>query len=92
MGSPVLNMSSDSPQLSASLSPGSLSERTLDSGSSSPPSDITHETAPESYDGKEDKTLVIPDLFSSIMAIDPVVNPNYFKVKAKGDAWFQWYF
>ncbi|KAI2606579.1 Presilphiperfolan-8-beta-ol synthase [Hypoxylon sp. NC1633] len=29
----------------------------------------------------------IPDLFSSILASRPVVNPNYFKVKAEGDRW-----
>ena len=50
-----------------------------------------NETTSGSHDGKEDKILVIPDLFSSIMAVEPVVNPNYFKVKSKGDAWIQWY-
>ncbi|KAI1419590.1 Presilphiperfolan-8-beta-ol synthase [Xylaria sp. FL1777] len=29
----------------------------------------------------------VPDLFSSIMSSRPVVNPNYFKVKAEGDRW-----
>lgn len=29
----------------------------------------------------------IPDLFSSIMASKPVVNPNYFAAKARGDRW-----
>ncbi|KAI0393303.1 Presilphiperfolan-8-beta-ol synthase [Xylariaceae sp. FL0594] len=29
----------------------------------------------------------MPDLFSSIMASKPVVNPNYFKVKIEGDRW-----
>ena len=94
VGSQVLlpNTSSDASQLSVSLSSGSFSDKSCDSGYSSPPSDITNETAPDSHDGKEDKILVIPDMFSSIMAADPVVNPNYFKVKAKGDAWIQWYF
>lgn len=29
----------------------------------------------------------VPDLFGSIMAQKPVVNPNYFAAKAKGDRW-----
>lgn len=31
----------------------------------------------------------IPDLFGSIMASRPVVNPNYFAAKAKGDRWLE---
>ncbi|KAI0206676.1 Presilphiperfolan-8-beta-ol synthase [Astrocystis sublimbata] len=31
--------------------------------------------------------VVVPDLFSSIMSSKPIVNPNYFKVKADGDRW-----
>lgn len=38
---------------------------------------------------REEKTVRVPDMFSSIMAVEPVVNPNYFKVKAKGDLWIQ---
>ncbi|KAI0967945.1 hypothetical protein F4678DRAFT_464844 [Xylaria arbuscula] len=33
------------------------------------------------------KAVRVPDLFSSIMSTRPVVNPNYFKVKAEGDRW-----
>ncbi|KAF2965292.1 hypothetical protein GQX73_g8299 [Xylaria multiplex] len=33
------------------------------------------------------RSVRIPDLFSSIMAARPAVNPNYFKVKAEGDRW-----
>ncbi|KAK4032622.1 isoprenoid synthase domain-containing protein [Parachaetomium inaequale] len=59
--------------------------------SSSPSSDTSHDTAPDSHNGgKKDRIIIVPDLFSSIMAVDPVVNPNYFKVKPKGDAWIQW--
>ena len=29
----------------------------------------------------------IPDCFGSIMAPKPLVNPNYFAAKAKGDRW-----
>ena len=90
--SEVPNTSSDSPNLSVSLFSGPSSVQTHDSISSSPPSEFTNETPPDSRDGKKDGILVIPDLFSSIMAVEPVVNPNYFKVKPKGDAWIQWYF
>ena len=37
----------------------------------------------------EENTVEVPDMFSSIMAVEPVVNPNYFKVKIKGDEWIQ---
>lgn len=34
-----------------------------------------------------ERTVHLPDLFSSIMAIKPAVNPNYHEVKAKGNSW-----
>ncbi|KAI1107633.1 Presilphiperfolan-8-beta-ol synthase [Jackrogersella minutella] len=44
--------------------------------------------SPESSKQQEARPSVrIPDLFSSIMASRPAVNPNYFKVKAEGDRW-----
>ena len=86
------NTSPDSSRLAVSLSSESHSGGTHDGVSSSLPSNFTHETAPGSHDGKEDMILVLPDMFSSIMAVDPVMNPNYFKVKSKGDAWLQLYF
>ena len=87
-----LDTSSHSQRPSVSSSSGPPSDRTRDSGSSPPPSDTTHESVPDSHDGKGDKIVMLPDMFSSIMAVDPVVNPNYFKVKPKGDAWIQWYY
>ncbi|KAK8052035.1 Presilphiperfolan-8-beta-ol synthase [Apiospora rasikravindrae] len=33
------------------------------------------------------RSVRVPDLFSSIMSSKPVVNPNYFTVKAAGDRW-----
>ncbi|RYC55945.1 hypothetical protein CHU98_g10275 [Xylaria longipes] len=33
------------------------------------------------------RSVRVPDLFSSIMSLNPVVNPNYFQVKAEGDRW-----
>ncbi|KAI4288438.1 MAG: hypothetical protein L6R35_002302 [Caloplaca aegaea] len=41
---------------------------------------------------KHEQSVVVPDMFSSFMAADPVVNPNYHKVKAKGDAWITKFF
>ncbi|KAI0533379.1 Presilphiperfolan-8-beta-ol synthase [Xylaria digitata] len=44
--------------------------------------------APEPVEEPEPRRSVrVPDLFSSIMASRPTVNPNYFKVKAEGDGW-----
>lgn len=37
------------------------------------------------------RSVRVPDMFSSIMATKPVVNPNYFKVKAEGDRWIARY-
>jgi hypothetical protein len=34
-----------------------------------------------------ERTVQLPDLFSSLMAIKPAVNPNYHEVKAKGNSW-----
>ena len=42
----------------------------------------------ESYSPtKQDCSVILPDLFSSIMAIKPVINPHYHEVKPKADAW-----
>ncbi|KAI0410412.1 Presilphiperfolan-8-beta-ol synthase [Xylaria grammica] len=43
---------------------------------------------PKPVKGPEQRRFVrIPELFSSIMSTRPVVNQNYFKVKAEGDRW-----
>jgi hypothetical protein len=76
-------------QPSVSCTTGPPSKEIFD-GTSSPRSDTTHETVPDAEEGKG-KVLIVPDMFSSIMAVDPVVNPNYFKVKSKGDSWIQQY-
>ncbi|GKT90348.1 putative pentalenene synthase protein [Colletotrichum tofieldiae] len=39
------------------------------------------------HDAKRPPFVRIPDLFGSIMATKPVVNPNYFAAKARGDRW-----
>ncbi|KAK8080608.1 hypothetical protein PG997_008426, partial [Apiospora hydei] len=41
--------------------------------------------APEKAEKR--RSVRVPDLFSSIMSSKPVVNPNYFTVKAAGDRW-----
>lgn len=38
---------------------------------------------------KRPPVVRIPDLFGSIMAPKPIVNPNYFAAKAKGDLWLE---
>ncbi|KAL1612136.1 hypothetical protein SLS60_000359 [Paraconiothyrium brasiliense] len=43
---------------------------------------------PEEHNAEEQSSFVrVPDCFGSIMAPKPVVNPNYFSAKAKGDRW-----
>ncbi|KAI1080827.1 Presilphiperfolan-8-beta-ol synthase [Whalleya microplaca] len=44
-------------------------------------------TSPSLKSNPKEKQIYIPDLFSSIMSVKPTVNPNYFHVKSKGDAW-----
>ena len=36
-------------------------------------------------------SVYLPDLFSSIMAVKPIVNPNYHEVKTKADLWITTY-
>lgn len=58
------------------------------------PSYNTAATTPPAEEPLEEESFTklppfvrIPDLFSSIMASKPVVNPNYFAAKARGDRW-----
>jgi hypothetical protein len=39
----------------------------------------------------EENYVKLPDLFSSIMAVEPKVNQHYFKVKPAADAWIAKY-
>ncbi|KAI9369035.1 isoprenoid synthase domain-containing protein [Aspergillus egyptiacus] len=60
------------------------------SSASSPPnsrSDITDEGLHTPEVKGPGQVVRVPDLFSSIMAAQPVVNPNYHKVKPEADAW-----
>lgn len=62
---------------------------------SSPNCNTTARTPPakESLDqksfAKHPPLVRIPELFGSIMAPKPIVNPNYFAAKAKGDLWLE---
>ncbi|KAG9254334.1 Presilphiperfolan-8-beta-ol synthase [Emericellopsis atlantica] len=48
----------------------------------------TSDQEPEQRDyAKRPPFVHIPDLFGSIMSTKPVVNPNYFAAKARGDRW-----
>lgn len=47
------------------------------------------ESLEEKSFAKRPPVVRIPDLFGSIMAPKPIVNPNYFAAKAKGDLWLE---
>jgi hypothetical protein len=43
---------------------------------------------PSSHDqDMKDRIVYVPDMFSSIMAVKPVVNVHYHEVKPKADSW-----
>jgi len=48
--------------------------------------DASSDIAPDT-DGGLKKHVYLPDMFSSIMAVKPIVNPNYHEVKTKADTW-----
>lgn len=62
---------------------------------SSPSCNTSAKTSPaeelqkEKRFAKRPPSVRIPDLFGSIMASKPIVNPNYFAAKAKGDRWIE---
>lgn len=62
-----------------------LSSSTLD-GSSHPA--VTEPSKDSESSTKQKPAVVIPNLFSSIMAVKPLVNPHYHDVKKKAEAWF----
>ena len=81
----------DSPQESQS----SDSPQTLNSSVSSSPADLApdcpRDTDKSSQCDAQMISVYIPDLFSSILAVKPIVNPNYFEVKAEADSWITQY-
>ena len=53
----------------------------------SPASDVIRDPSPSPKAKAQKRAVHVPNMFSSIMAIKPIVNPNYYEVKPKGDAW-----
>jgi hypothetical protein len=45
----------------------------------------------EQNNARQPQFVRIPDVFGSILSSKPVVNPNYFAVKASGDRWIARY-
>jgi hypothetical protein len=45
----------------------------------------------ESHTAQQSSFVRIPECFGSIMSPKPIVNPNYFVAKAKGDRWIARY-
>ena len=56
--------------------------------SQEPPVQIA-EKPPQNY--RVEGSIVVPDMFSSIMAVRPIVNPYYHDVKPKADSWITKY-
>ncbi|KAL2786795.1 isoprenoid synthase domain-containing protein [Aspergillus keveii] len=50
--------------------------------------DELQQSSPSSHDeDMKDRIVYVPDMFSSIMAVKPVVNVHYHEVKPKADSW-----
>jgi hypothetical protein len=74
--SPIVRSSSWESNLSETFSIGNISSET------------TTGTVPsDDHSLVEASAVRIPDMFSSIMSIDPLLNPHYEKVKIEADAW-----
>ncbi|KAI4107530.1 MAG: hypothetical protein L6R37_001490 [Teloschistes peruensis] len=56
-------------------------------GASEPIEGTKDATKKALQDAAKEHTVVVPDMFASIMAARPVVNPFYHDVKPKADAW-----
>ncbi|KAI0808724.1 Presilphiperfolan-8-beta-ol synthase [Xylaria sp. FL0064] len=74
--SPSMRSSSSEAEFSETFSTGSIS-----SGTATDTLTSEDQTASKSY------SVNIPDMFSSIMSVEPLINPNYEKVKPEADAW-----
>lgn len=60
------------------------------SGITTPESEELHD-ASELKKRERPPFVKVPDLFGSIMAVKPIINPNYFAAKARGDRWIAQY-
>ena len=66
------------------------SNSSVSSPADSPPNTTQDTGMSPQYDGQI-ISVYLPDLFSSIMAVKPIVNPNYHEVKTKADSWITRY-
>lgn len=53
--------------------------------------DASFHEVEEQQNAQQLQFVRIPDVFGSFLSPEPVVNPNYFTVKAKGDRWIARY-
>ncbi|KAH7019598.1 Presilphiperfolan-8-beta-ol synthase [Ilyonectria destructans] len=58
-----------------------------DTSCTTPSRELNAQELQRRHDAKRPLFFHIPHLFGSIMATKPVVNPNYFATKARGDRW-----
>lgn len=68
-----------------------LSESSAESSPPEADSDVSQDDTRSPQDRAMQNLVYVPDLFSSIMAIDPCMNPNYHMVKPKADSWIKRY-
>ncbi|KAF6804145.1 hypothetical protein CSOJ01_10409 [Colletotrichum sojae] len=59
----------------------------FDSNCTTPPAELITSHAKTDDVAQRPPFVRIPDFFASIMSTKPVINPNYFAAKAKGDRW-----
>ncbi|KAL8867966.1 MAG: hypothetical protein Q9174_005311 [Haloplaca sp. 1 TL-2023] len=79
--------SSDSALDSVNSSTSSPEPRSSMSSTETPSNDVARNTMKELQGTPNAHTVVVPDMFASIMAVRPIVNPYYHDVKPKADAW-----
>ena len=86
----MFNSSTDSLQELQSPDLSQVSESSLSSPEDSAPNN-TQDTCKSPQCDAQTISVYLPDLFSSIMAVKPIVNPNYNEVKSKADLWITRY-
>ena len=85
-----LNSPTDSLQELQSPESSQVLNSSVSSPADSAPSN-TQETSKSPQCDAQIISVYLPDLFSSIMAVEPIVNPKYHEVKAKADSWITRY-
>lgn len=75
----------------ADKAPSDVGSNSTDSGYITncvrPPKKLKVQDSQQQHGAKPPPFIRVPDLFSSFMATKPIVNPNYFAAKARGDRW-----